>query len=70
MPMWLVIICLVIAMAFLDLAITGRTFSHGRGGQRSLTAEVRSVSLRVGLFVAGIGVIVWIVGQFVRRFHV
>jgi hypothetical protein len=70
MPMWLAIICLVIAMAFLDQAITGRTFSHGRGGQRSLIAEVRLVPLKVGLSVAGIGVIVWIVGQFLRRFHV
>lgn len=63
-------ISLAIAMAFLDLAITGRTFSHGRGGQRSLIAEVRSIPLRVGLFVSGIGVLVWIVAQFVRRFHV
>jgi len=69
MPMWLVIICLVIAMACLDLAVTGRTFSYGRGGQRSLIAEVRSVPLRAGLFVAGIGVIVWTVVQFVRRLH-
>jgi len=70
MPIWLVIICLALAMAFLDLAITGRTFSHGRGGQRALLAAVRSVPLRVVFFIVGIGVIVWIVGQFVRRLHV
>jgi len=70
MPFWLVIICLALAMAFLDLAITGRTLSHGRGGQRALIAEVRSVPLRIVFFIVGIGVIVWIVGEFVRRLHV
>ena len=69
MPLWLNIICLAIAMAFLDLAMTGRTYSLGKGGQRALLVSVKSVPLRLGFLLVGTGVIIWVVRDFIHRLH-
>jgi len=66
MPLWLQLICLVIGMAFLDLAIAGKTYSHGRGGQRTLLASVRSVPPRLGFFLAGTVVIIWVARNYMH----
>ncbi len=67
MPLWFDIICLAIAMAFLDLAVTGKTYSYGRGGQRALLASVKSAPLRLGFLVSGIGVIAWVLRDFIHK---
>jgi hypothetical protein len=66
-PIWLSIICLTISMALLDIGITGKTYSRGRGGQRGLLASTTSFPLRSFLFVIGLLLIGWVVLDFVHR---
>ena len=68
MPLWLIVICLTLAMALLDLALTGRTYTHGKSGLAPL-ATTKSVPLRLVFFLIGAGLIFWMVRQFIRTLH-
>jgi hypothetical protein len=64
---WLNIICLAVGMAFLNLAVTGKTYSHGRGGGRTLFASVRSVPARVLCLVIAIALFTWAIKDFIHK---
>jgi hypothetical protein len=64
---WLDIICLAVGMALLDLAITGKTYSHGRGGGRTLFASVKSMPARILFLLFAIGVFAFAITDFIHK---
>lgn len=66
---WVDIICLAVAAAFLNGAITGNFYSHGRGGRRTLFASVKSSPARVVFLLVAIGVFAWVIRDFLQKIH-
>ena len=66
---WLDIICLAVAAAFLNGAITGNFYSHGRGGRRTLFASVESAPARVVCLLIAIGVFAWVIKDSLHKIH-
>ena len=58
---WIDIILVVVAITLVNGSITGAFYSSGRGGRRTLFARVKSIPLRVTLFLLGVGIIAWII---------
>ena len=65
-PFWLDMIGLAVAMAFLDLAIIGKTYSHGKGG-RTLLASVKSPNVRVMFFFIAMFFFGWVLKDFIHK---
>ena len=66
---WLDIILLAVAMFFFNLSITGKAYSHGRGGGRTLFASVKSSPARVICLLVAVGVFIWTIRDFIHKLH-
>jgi hypothetical protein len=60
-------LAMAIALVFLNGALTGAFYTHGRGGRRKLIAQVRSSGWRVGFLLLSASICVWLVIDLVRK---
>lgn len=58
---WIDIISVAVAITLVNGSITGALYSSGRGGRRTPFARVKSIPVRVTLFLLGLGIIAWII---------
>jgi hypothetical protein len=58
---WLDLILCALAIVFLNGAITGNFYSHGRGGGPKLIASVKPFGARIGFLIVSIGMFLWLV---------
>ena len=58
---WADLICLIVALVFVNGAMTGKFYSGGRGGPPKLIASVRSTGARIAFLLVATGLITWLV---------
>jgi hypothetical protein len=58
---WADLICAAIAIVFLNGAITGRFYTHGRGGRHKQIASVKSFQARIAFLLIAIGTAIWLI---------
>jgi hypothetical protein len=58
---WADLIGLALTLVLVNGAISGKFYTHGRGGGRRLIAFVKSSSARVGFLLVAAGLVVWLV---------
>jgi len=64
---WPDFICAALAVVFLNAALTGRFYTHGKGG-RKLVASTKSLTARLGFLIVAALLVVWTVWDLKRKF--
>ena len=58
---WPDLICTALAFVFLNAALTGEFYTHGRGGGKKLIASTKSLTARIAFLIIAVLLVVWIV---------
>jgi hypothetical protein len=58
---WGDFLALVLALVLLNGAVTGRFYTHGRGGGPKLIGKFRSAGPRIIFFLLAVSICVWLV---------
>lgn len=64
---WMYIFSFGVGEVLISSAITGSAYSQGRGGNRALFLSVKSIPLRVILFLLGAALISWTARDVIHR---
>jgi hypothetical protein len=67
---WTNLICLAVTLVFVNGAITGRFYSHGRGGPPKSIAFVRSPWTRIAFLFVATGLVAWLIMDLRHKFGV
>ena len=65
---WVDLIGTALALVFVNGALTGKFYSHGKGGRRKLIAQVRSSWTRLFLVVIAAIFVVWVCRDLLQKF--
>jgi hypothetical protein len=66
---WLDLLALALAMVLFNGALTGRFYSHGRGGPPKLIWTVKSAGLRLIFLLFALPLVVWLVLDLRHKLH-
>lgn len=64
---WPDLICAALAVVFLNAALTGRFYTHGKGGGRKLVASTKSLTARLVFLIVAALLVVWTVWDLKRK---
>ena len=59
--LWPDLICGALAVVFLNAALTGQFYTHGRGGGQRLVASANSLTARIAFLIVAVLLVVWTV---------
>jgi len=66
---WFDLLALALVMVLFNGALTGRFYSHGRGGPPKLIWTVKSAGLRLIFLLLGLSIIAWLVFDLRHKLH-